>query len=99
VRNNFRGRAFTKAAGPRRKPSRNDIIWRDNREAVKAKIYTMHNEDNPEPSEPDDQASFVLRTAAAKAVYEGMTIEEQRAVEKQAQVTTEQPTPSDIQEK
>ena len=59
----------------------------------------MHNKDQPEHSEPDHKASFALRTAAAKEVYEEMTVDEQAAIDRQAEASVSEPTPADIQER
>lgn len=59
----------------------------------------MHNKDKPEPAEPDHKASFALRTAASKEVYEEMTVDEQAAVDRQAELAASEPTPADIQER
>ena len=61
------------------------------------KIYTMHNQDQVEASAPDSKASFALRTAASKAVYQEMTVDEQAAVDTQAEESVQRPPPPDNQ--
>ena len=99
MRNNWRGKNLLKAEPTAWKVSQLDIVWQDKREDVKKMIYILHNQDKSEPSEPNDKVVFGLRTAAAKEVYMALTIDEQLALDRQAELAAKEPIAPEVQER